>query len=99
MLLFSSTDAWTACSGRFSMDVIRSMTDDIISFIVKRDSLILSCGSFVYTLKGKPRTAYLLQKMIMLARLLKEIYNTTSQDSKSLNDFLCPNIFGEIVAD
>ena len=36
--------------------------------------------------------------MRILARLLKELYNSEGHDSKSLSDFLCPESFDEIVA-
>ena len=98
MLLFSSTDARAECSDRFLKDVMHLMTDDSISFIARRDSLILSYGSFAYTSKGRSRTACVSQKMRMLARLLKELYNSEGHDSKSLSDFLCPESFDEIVA-
>ena len=97
MLLFSSTNRPAECSERFMTDVVSSMVDDKISFIAKKDALILAYGSFVYTSKGKSKTAGVSQKMRMLARLMNELHNAVSDESKSLCDYLNPESFDKIV--
>ena len=98
MLLFSSADKPAECSARLFQDVIRSMSDDEISFSATKDSLILSYGSYIYISKGKSKTAGVSQKMRMLARLLEELHISANHESKSLSDFLSPEHVDDIVA-
>ncbi len=100
MFLFGSTNESSKknCSERFLIDVVSSMLDNKVSFLVKKDSLIMAYGSFIYSSRGKSKKQYVFQKMRMLGRLLEELFEATDDDATGLSDFLKPEYFEEIVS-
>ena len=94
MLLYGSKD--DTHSSAFKQSVISVLRQDMISFVAKRDTLILKFGHALFEKDGSARATYITQKMRSLARLLIEVRKVASKDSADMSGVISPTHFDHI---
>lgn len=94
MLLYGSTDSSTAA---FRDSVLAVMRHDDISFVAKRDELIIKVGAMLFEKDGSAKATNITQCMRSLARLLIEARNVIGSESADLATLITPSHFDDIV--
>lgn len=94
MLLYGSKE--------LSMDamhksVLAIMRQDHISFIARKDELIIRFGYSLFEKDGSSKATYISQKMRSLARLLEMLQKIPGKENCPLAEFISPSSFDDIV--
>ena len=96
LLLFPNRCPDGSSSG-LSNAVLGRMKNDKISFVVKRDKLILMYGNLLYEQHGASNANYTSQKMRVLSRLMLKLKCSSENSTDNLIDFICPEKFDSVV--
>eukprot|EP00794_Sanderia_malayensis_P021147 gene21147-23224_t len=94
MLLYGSQEF---CSQAMQDSVLSSMRPDEISFVAKRDDLIILFGSSWFEKSGSSRVNHISDKMRSLARLLIKLRELPGKEEADLADFIKPRMFDSVV--
>lgn len=94
MLLHGSNDNERTA---FTQSVIAIMRHDERSFVAKQDELIVKFGCSLFESAGSVKATYITEKMRMLARLVIELREVSSQEHLNLAQFICPSKFDFVI--
>ena len=97
LLLYPHTTT-PGCNVELHEAVLAKMNNDEIANVVKKDSLILSFGSFLLSGKGVKKSGNISQTMRLLGRLLQQLrIAVPNMIEANLIDFISPRHFEAIV--
>ena len=77
--------------------VLGIMRQDPVSFIARKDDLIVRFGYSLFEKDGSSKATYISQKMRSLARLLAILQTIPGKESWPLAEFISPSYFDDIV--
>ena len=97
-LLYPNKTSGDAASTELQHLVLSSMINDQISACVKKDTLILTYGSFMLTSSGIKKINGISQRMRILARLLIKLREKRNEPDASLVDLVKPPNFDDFIA-
>eukprot|EP00794_Sanderia_malayensis_P001368 gene1368-1512_t len=81
----------------FTQSVLSIMWQDQVSFIAKRDELIVKYGCWLFEKDGSQKPSYITEKMRSLARLVIELTKISSEKHSNLAEFICASKFDVVI--